>query len=454
MSLASLAVAGAFLLQFCAVGPVMAFGVFQDFYINGFLNSYSASDISWIGSIQLFLGLGCGALTGKLYDLGHCRTVLVCGSAVFAFSFVMLSFTRPEQYYQVFLSQGLGMGIGISLIYVPTCTLVSQHFRARKALAMGILAASVPLGGVVFTIMLNQMIHHGPGFGWAVRSAAFLTIGCFVVANFLVTGVPPMAPNPRSSQTLVKSIANLPYSLMLLSGFVAQLGTFFPTFYLQAFARSHHLSTSLTFYAPVILNVSNILGRIIPNFFADRLGALGVYTACMGANGLVGFAMLASDHPSGLISFSIFFGFFFGSTIALYLPVVAVLVPRDADMGRIMGIALVPVGIASLIGPPIAGAILGPQLIWWRGIIFASVSPLQLFCLRISFDASIQQGRLGWGFPPVDFGSSYSSSQSLDIRSQISTMLGKMISLFGFIRCFSKTTVQASFRVWRTCEIF
>jgi hypothetical protein len=44
----------------------MAFGVFQDFYSAGFLNSYSASDISWVGSIQLFLDLGCGALAGKL----------------------------------------------------------------------------------------------------------------------------------------------------------------------------------------------------------------------------------------------------------------------------------------------------------------------------------------------------------------------------------------------------
>ncbi|KAJ7656808.1 major facilitator superfamily domain-containing protein [Mycena polygramma] len=366
---------GGFLLQFATFGVVFAFGVFQEFYITEFLTAYSASTLSWIGSVQLFLDLGCGALAGRFYDSGHCRLVLLCGSALFTFSFFMLSITREDQYYQVFLSQGLGMGLGVSLIYLPTCTLVSHHFKTRRALAMGILLSSGPLGGVIYTIMLNQMIHHGPGFGWAVRAAAFLTTGCLAIGNFMVTVMPPTThTESQAKQPLLRTIADLPYLLTLLAGFVAQLGTFFPTFYLQTFAQTHNYSPSLTFYAPVILNVAAIFGRIIPNFCADRWGTLEVYIVCVGANGLAGLIMLAGGHTAGLILFSIFFGFFFGSTIALYLPVVAMLVPRQADMGRIMGVALFPPGLAALIGPPIAGAVLGPNLVWWRGITFASVT--------------------------------------------------------------------------------
>jgi predicted MFS family arabinose efflux permease len=135
--------------------------------------------------------------------------------------------------------------------------------------------------------MLNQMIYHGPGFQWSIRAAAFLTMGCFVVANFLITAIPPTSQASQADRALVKTIATWPYSLTLLAGFVAQLGTFFPTFYLQTFAQNHHFSTSLIFYAPVILNVSTIFGRIIPNFFADRWGALEVYIVCVGANGVV-----------------------------------------------------------------------------------------------------------------------------------------------------------------------
>lgn len=39
-----------------------------------------------------------------------------------------------------------------------------------------------------------------------------------------------------------------------------------------------------------------------------------------------------------------------------------------------MGLALVPVGVSSLIGTPISGAILGPDYDWWKGVVFSSVS--------------------------------------------------------------------------------
>ena len=39
-----------------------------------------------------------------------------------------------------------------------------------------------------------------------------------------------------------------------------------------------------------------------------------------------------------------------------------------------MGFAIVPVGVACLVGPPISGAILGSSYAWWKGVVFASVS--------------------------------------------------------------------------------
>lgn len=45
-----------------------------------------------------------------------------------------------------------------------------------------------------------------------------------------------------------------------------------------------------------------------------------------------------------------------------------------------MGVAIAPVGLASLIGTPIVGVILGKDFLWWKGITFASVRiPFRLF---------------------------------------------------------------------------
>ena len=80
--------------------------------------------------------------------------------------------------------------------------------------------------------------------------------------------------------------------------------------------------------------------------------------------------------------------------MSLYLPVVASISREGVDVGWVeisstvsldniwftvirkrMGIALFPVGIASLVGTPIGGALIGHEYVWWKGVVFAAVSP-------------------------------------------------------------------------------
>ncbi len=55
----------------------------------------------------------------------------------------MLSIADRSKYYQLYLSQGLGMGIGAGLIYVPSVAIQNHHWRARRALAMGIVVCGM-----------------------------------------------------------------------------------------------------------------------------------------------------------------------------------------------------------------------------------------------------------------------------------------------------------------------
>lgn len=48
----------------------------------------------------------------------------------------MLSLAKPENYYQVFLSQGVGMGIGTGMLYMPLSGVVANHFTQRRGLAL------------------------------------------------------------------------------------------------------------------------------------------------------------------------------------------------------------------------------------------------------------------------------------------------------------------------------
>lgn len=53
----------------------------------------------------------------------------------------MLSLAKPQHYYQVFLPQAVGMGIGMGLVIVPAISLPSQYFRRRRSLVMGLVYA-------------------------------------------------------------------------------------------------------------------------------------------------------------------------------------------------------------------------------------------------------------------------------------------------------------------------
>lgn len=59
-------------------------------------------------------------------------------SLTYCFSLFMLSLSHVDRYYQLFLSQGVGMGIGAGLVYLPSLAVQAHHWQTRRAMAMGI----------------------------------------------------------------------------------------------------------------------------------------------------------------------------------------------------------------------------------------------------------------------------------------------------------------------------
>ena len=63
-----LVLVGSFFAMFCSVGFVNAFGVFQEYYSGHLLSDKSASDISWLGSFNLFCMFGGTIVVGYMND--------------------------------------------------------------------------------------------------------------------------------------------------------------------------------------------------------------------------------------------------------------------------------------------------------------------------------------------------------------------------------------------------
>lgn len=67
------------LVAFNTWGFLASFGAFQSYYESDILSSNSASEIAWIGSLQLFLIFAVGTISGSALDAGLFRPVYISG---------------------------------------------------------------------------------------------------------------------------------------------------------------------------------------------------------------------------------------------------------------------------------------------------------------------------------------------------------------------------------------
>ena len=85
-----------------------------------------------------------GVVTGPLYDMGYLHTLIYTGTFLNVFGLMMTSLSG--QYYQVFLSLGICVGIGSGCLFVPSVAIVSTYFSTKRAAATGLTAAGGSLG--------------------------------------------------------------------------------------------------------------------------------------------------------------------------------------------------------------------------------------------------------------------------------------------------------------------
>jgi hypothetical protein len=152
-----LQVAGAFFLFFNSWGVVNTFGVFQSYYKTTLIPHVSASTISWIGTTQGFLLFLAGVVAGPFFDKGHMRLLVLLGTFFITLGLMLTSVCT--EYYQLFLAQGVVVGLGCGLVFLPSIAVVATYFTSRRALATGITASG---GSIGKTTPSSRMCTLGP----------------------------------------------------------------------------------------------------------------------------------------------------------------------------------------------------------------------------------------------------------------------------------------------------
>lgn len=366
-----------FLVQFCGFGYAASFGVYQDFYTQHYLTNETSSAISWIGSTSAFLLMTVGLVSGSLHDRGYFYYLIIVGSSLQSFCLFMLSWSKPDQYYQIFFSQGLGLGIAFGLLYIPSMAVISHHFRQRRTLVMTFVATGSSLGAIIHPIMLNHLVNGPLGFAKGVRASAGLISSLLLTACLCMrTRLDPPATPVNYIVVARKCICDVPFILMIAGGFLFQISFYYPLFFFQLDSIKHGISVNFSFYSLAILNGSNFIGRLTSGFIEAFTGVLNLTIMASISCGALILGMIGLSSLASVVVLGVLYGYFSGLNTAMAAPLVATLTPDLSELGARMGICLFTLGFGGLIGTPISGALLTSSYTWWIPTLFSGIVSL------------------------------------------------------------------------------
>ncbi|ORY70267.1 major facilitator superfamily domain-containing protein [Pseudomassariella vexata] len=364
-----LVVFGSMIVLIHTWGLVNSFGVFQTYYETELLPTSSSSDISWIGSLQAALLMMGGVVSGPLFDAGYFRALLLSGLFFVEFGTFMTSLCTS--YWQIVLAQGICVGLGCALMFLPSAAILGHYFVKKRAFAFGVQSVGSPIAGIVLPIIFGRL-QPQIGFAWTTRVIGFiLTALAAIPVVFMKTRVPPRAHTRAFDKS---ALYDWPFLIFSFGGFLAFVGLYVPFFYLQLWSIDHEIS-SLEFspYFVTLLNAGSIFGRLIPNYIADYAGSVNVLIIITFLAATLDFAWLGITNFPGAVSFAILYGAFSGGVVGVLPSALVPLIPDLSRFGTWMGMCFFASGLSVLVGTPIGGAILGQggEAAWKRIIAYS-----------------------------------------------------------------------------------
>ncbi|KAJ3783974.1 major facilitator superfamily domain-containing protein [Lentinula aff. detonsa] len=325
-------VLGASLVAFTTFGFSNGYGAFSDFYNAEYLTHFSPTLISMIGALQVFMLYIFAGVSGAVFDAIGPRYLIPSSGIIVVLSLLLLSFTQPQKIYQQFLCQ-----------FFPAVALMSHWFKMKMPYAVGCLVSGASLGGIIFPIMLNNLIPR-IGFGWTIRVIALISLLCYLVAILTIYPRRPTKPLPKFTK------------LLDFAGF------------------------------------KDPLGRVSPGLIAFRVGRFNLMWMSTFLSAALIFALwYTSFAEANLVTFVVLYGIAAGPFFTLIPPCVASISPID-KVGARLGSIYAFMASACLAGTPIGGMFIRTQteanfkhLILFSGLM-AFVGAALLFASRMLRD--------------------------------------------------------------------
>jgi MFS family permease len=356
----------------------LIFGVSYSFaaFFESFAGAFDAqrADVSLVFGLSGGVYFVFGAAGGMLADRFGPRAVTCSGMLLIAAGLLLCSFAQSMT--TVYAAYGVGVGLGIALVYTPSIGCVQPWFSRRRGLAAGLASAGIGAGTVVVPLLAAALI---AALQWrdALRVLALgvLVLGLCSTALLRRAPLSASATGGRpAGLSLGQTLRHRDFWWLYLSVVLASPSMFIPFAHVSASARDLGVGDAQAVGLVGIIGVGSLVGRFVIGALADRIGRKLTLSLMQASAGLSYVLWWSADGYLALALFALWFGLSYGGIVSM-LPALCMDLFGARAVAGIIGTLYTGAAAGNLFGPVVAGAVFDHS---------ASYAPVIWGCVALS----------------------------------------------------------------------
>ncbi len=344
----------------CFTALAVIFGVSYSFaaFFEPFASEFGAqrAEVSLVfglsGLLYFVLGAGAGMLADRLGPR------LVTSAGMLCIIAALLAGSQAGSMAGVTWAYGVGLGVGIALVYTPAIGCVQPWFTRRRGLAAGIASSGIGAGTLLVPLLVTAAIGH-----WQWRGAMLALAAGVAVLGLGATLLLQRAPaataqgkGPVAGMAMKPALASRPFRWLYAMCLLGAPSMFVPFAHLSASARDLGVPDAQAVGLVGLIGIGSLVGRFAVGALADRLGRPQALVAVMVSLGLsMGLWLLAGSYPA-LVVFALWMGLSYGGSVSL-MPALCMDLFGARAVSSIIGVLYTGAALGNLGGPWAAGRV-------------------------------------------------------------------------------------------------
>ncbi|XP_063307645.1 monocarboxylate transporter 7-like [Pelobates fuscus] len=449
-----------FFVEAFTYGIINTFGIFFD-ELKDYFNE-SNDKVSWIFSICAFVFTVTAPIASILTSqFGH-RLVVMAGGLLCSIGMLVTTFASNVN--TMYISIGVMSGLGFSLSFFPSLTILSQYFDRRRSLVISAATTGECFAVIVFVPAYTALMQY---MGWRI---CLFVIGALqlviMVCGFLLQPIiiiPEEDPKQHSEvdnkdtritiditdsvdNTKAKTdmpkeekmlepvesekdelvldfsvLKNTSFIFYTLFGLFAVFGTSVPPLFIIPYSVSLGIPEELSTRILIFMAFAELLGRISGGLIMHKEPINKIYIELTFVI-LLCLALVAVPFAHtflGLMACSFFYSYIMGAVAATYIPLIG---EKDIvgieKMESAVGVFVFIQSFTSLTGPPLTGLLVDKTKYYGSAFYFSAVG-MALGAICLAFVKPSQNGLCKKKAPATQDSAEFQDAQDMPINNAV-----------------------------------